>query len=207
MADRYFDDEDDLDDEFDEDDYYRAGGRSAEDAIQAVETLHKFFAAAEVERVASAKHRYRCVERHLTEYLNSAELSAHLGTYPAERINEERRSGTPNPFFRVCTFDDLVCALGGFVADEWLLPKRSDARTQVALAGRLLAWLRHQNLLEMWRVACALHESEDAVRQARDRIASPDRAIRARIRRGADVLPFVVPDSTARNIASTQVCK
>lgn len=146
-----------------------------------VSALQRFVAEEAFDVTRSTADRYERVLEHLLTFLDEVDVAPHLGTGPATLLASERQFGERGAFFRVFGFDELVVCLAGFVENDWLLPARVDARTQISLTGRLLTRLRRDGLLDMFSVACAFLDTEAAVALAR-RTVSADATRRPRLR-------------------------
>ena len=140
---------------------------SAERGQRLTQELVTFVEAEGFARTARTRARYRHVLTQLLRYLDEADLSRHLGTIDLDLLEEERRAGSEGSFLRLLGLDELVCCLPGFLEHPWLPYAPGQRRTHVSLVDRLLRHLRLARLVDLGRVACALHEAEAAVQWAR----------------------------------------
>lgn len=150
--------------------HHRRELRHADRADLYVTALQRYFAAEAVGKTPATCKRYERVLAHLLRYFDTVDVEQHLGTGPAALLAGERQFVDANAFFRVFGFDELVACLPGFVAADWMLPKRGDSRSQLRLTNQLLARLRRDRLIDMGVVGCAYLESEAAVARARRRL-------------------------------------
>ncbi|WP_437583711.1 hypothetical protein ACSAGD_00325 [Paramicrobacterium sp. CJ85] len=119
------------------------------------ELLVPFFTEQTAEKTGRRLRRVQEVERHLREYL---EVAGHRGlsTVGLGILNMEREFAPEDAFIRSMRADDLLFALRGFLEPAWLPDDRVQARVQVGVVDKLVAWMQWHELLSLRDVAAEL---------------------------------------------------
>lgn len=129
--------------------------------------ISSFFAVEGLGKTESTLRRYQQVHAQLLAFLDDVDPRPWLGPGPAALLEAERHAGGRGAFFRIFDMDELVCCLPGFLADEWLLPGRTNARTQVSLVDRLMRRLLAAGRIDLRDLGCAWFEAESVVLRVR----------------------------------------
>lgn len=135
---------------------------------QARRVLDSFFEQESVGRSEPTRSRNRRVHEHLVRFLDEGDMSRTLDTHENAVLAAARRDG--RGFLDVFGLEEAVVCLARFVRSDWLPERITDARAQVALAGRLITWLDARGHLDHDLMGCGLYEAEAAVREARERL-------------------------------------
>ncbi|MCW2748675.1 MAG: hypothetical protein JWP10_1817 [Nocardioidaceae bacterium] len=126
-----------------------------------------FLAEVSLGRQRVTRQRYQRVFTHLDLFLDHVDVTPHLGTHPAALLSAEREFDSAGAFQRVFGPFELMCCLPGFIEPPWLLPGAQEARVQVSLTGRLLAWLRTNGYVDVHIDSCAYLETKSIIDRAR----------------------------------------
>lgn len=121
-------------------------------------------------KTETTRQRYGRVMVRMRQFLDTVDVTPHLGTDPASLLEIERDFGRHDAFLRVFDATELVCCLPEFVGDALLPSHGLDARTQVSVIGRLLPWLARHQLVDMCVGRGAFWDAQIAVKQARQRL-------------------------------------
>lgn len=133
--------------------------------------LNQFFAEQASRRSPAVQRRYERVHQHLALFLAKADLSSLLTPYERAALDAERRLG--GVFLDALGFDELVVCLPLFLSPDWRLTPAMDARAQVSLTGKLIAWLDDGDHFAPDMVRCAVYEAQNAVRSAQQLLRAP----------------------------------
>ncbi|KAA1423881.1 hypothetical protein FE697_010015 [Mumia zhuanghuii] len=128
--------------------------------------LADFLADVQPDRTARTQRAYAAVVLHLQRYLDTDDMSPHLGTHDGTLLAHEREvAGAEGSFFRLFGPGELLCCLPGFLEGPWL-ETTPHPRSHVALTARLLRHLDRRGFVGS-AYRCAWYDAEDAVRRAR----------------------------------------
>lgn len=132
---------------------------------QADTLLRGFFERESADKSDATQSRYRRVQQQLADFLDEGDMSRSLDSHENAVLAAARRNS--RGFLDAFGLEELVACLPRFVEHDWLLDQTTDARTQVMLVGRLLAWLDDGGHLDHELLGCALYEAQAAVRAAK----------------------------------------
>ncbi len=132
--------------------------------------LETFFFDAEAGKSAATRARYVRTQAALARYIETVDVADCFGDDVAQLVAAEREFDSSGAFLRIMTAEELVVLLPGFVEDERLPACRADARTQVSMTDRLVAFLIRFRLIDGSRFSRAVLDTQVACATARDRL-------------------------------------
>ena len=130
--------------------------------------VERFFAIEAARVTPRTVRTYSQVVARLDAFLGTCDATPWLGPHYAALLQAERQFAPHGALLRLFGLEGLVFCLPGFLSPEWLSPVPSERRAQIALAGRLLEYLRRRELIDFREIACAFYQARQAVHDARD---------------------------------------